>query len=81
LRGKNQALVKEGMDMLNQAINLRNDYDDAMAYLNLIYRQKADIECGNPVLRAEDLKLAEGYVNQAMAIKKRRAEEESRHPL
>jgi tetratricopeptide (TPR) repeat protein len=78
LRNKNQALVKEGIDMLNQAINLRKDYDDAMAYLNLIYRQKADIECGDQLLRVEDLKQADSYVEQAMGIKKRKAEEESK---
>jgi tetratricopeptide (TPR) repeat protein len=78
LRAKNQVTVKEGIDMLNQAINLRKDYDDAMAYLNLMYRQKADIECGDPVLRVEDLKQADGYVEQAMGIKKRKAEEESK---
>jgi tetratricopeptide (TPR) repeat protein len=76
LRSKNQALVQEGIDMLNQAINLRKDYDDAMAYLNLMYRQKADIECGHPALRAADLKQADNYVEQALAIKKRKAEEE-----
>jgi tetratricopeptide (TPR) repeat protein len=76
LRSKNEATVKEGIDMLNQAIHLRNDYDDAMAYLNLMYRQKADIECGDPVLRVEDLKQADSYVEQAMGIKKRKAEEE-----
>src|SRR6266852_894374 len=78
LRTKNQGLVKEGVDMLNQAIKLRKDYDDAMAYLNLMYRQKADIECGDPLLRVEDLKTADGYVEQAMGIKKRKAEEESK---
>lgn len=78
LRGKNQTLVKEGIDMLNQAIKLRKDYDDAMAYLNLMYRQKADIECGDALLRVEDLKTADGFVEQAMGIKKRKAEEESK---
>ena len=78
LRAKNQALVKEGIDMLNQAIKLPNDYDDAMAYLNLIYRQKADIDCGDPDQRARDLKTADSYVEQAMAVKRRKAEEESK---
>jgi tetratricopeptide (TPR) repeat protein len=78
LRGKNDILVKEGIDMLNQAIKLRKDYDDAMAYLNLMYRQRADIECGDLVLRAEDLKTADNWVEQTMDVKKRRAEAESK---
>lgn len=34
--------IDQGIDQLKKAINLRPDYDDAMAYLNLLYRQKAD---------------------------------------
>ncbi len=29
-------------------MQLRENYDDAMAYLNLLYREKADIECDDP---------------------------------
>ena len=78
LRTKNDATVKEGIEMLNQAIKLRKDYDDAVAYLNLMYRQKADIECGDPMLRAEDLKQADQFVEQAMDIKRAKAEAESK---
>lgn len=78
IRDKNSDVVKEGIDMLNQAIKLRQDYDDAMAYLNLMYREKADIECGDPVQRSVDLKTADGYVEQAMGIKKAKAEAESK---
>ncbi len=78
LRSKNDATVKEGIDMLTQAIKLRKDYDDAVAYLNLMYRQKADIECGDPMLRAEDLKQADQFVEQAMDIKRAKAEAEAK---
>ncbi len=36
------SIIDEGIEQLRKAIELRNDYDDAMAYLNLLYRQKAD---------------------------------------
>src|SRR5437899_10611501 len=36
------ALVDEGIQHLQKAIELRNDYEDAMAYLNLLYRRNAD---------------------------------------
>ena len=39
--GKERAAIQEGIDSLNKAIQLRPDYDDAMAYLNLMYREKA----------------------------------------
>ncbi len=34
--------IDEGIASLKQAIVLKPDYDDAMAYLNLLYRRKAD---------------------------------------
>ena len=36
-------IVDEGIRDLQKAIELRPDYDDAMAYLNLLYRRKADM--------------------------------------
>jgi tetratricopeptide (TPR) repeat protein len=36
------SLIDEGISDLQKAISLRPDYDDAMAYLNLLYRRKAD---------------------------------------
>ena len=35
-------MIDEGIEDLKKAIDLRPDYDDAMAYLNLLYRRKAD---------------------------------------
>src|SRR5207247_11347782 len=37
LKSQNDAVVQDGIDNLNKAIALRPDYDDAMAYLNLLY--------------------------------------------
>ena len=53
-------IVDEGIKALQQAINLRPDYDDAMAYLNLLYRRKADMvesaeERASLIKQAEDL--------------------------
>jgi tetratricopeptide (TPR) repeat protein len=74
LRIKNTPTIEEGIDNLNKAISLRPDYDDAMAYMNLMYREKADVECDDPSQRAEDLKTADAWVDKAMAAKKRKAE-------
>lgn len=54
------SLVDEGIKALQQAITLRPDYDDAMAYLNLLYRRKADMvesadERASLIKQAEDL--------------------------
>src|SRR5947207_1854598 len=38
LREQGSAAIQDGIDNLNKAIDLRKDYDDAMAYMNLLYR-------------------------------------------
>lgn len=64
-------LVDEGITDLNKAIELRPDYDDAMAYLNLLYRQKADMET-DPAARDADTKLADDLVEKVKAIKQKK---------
>jgi len=68
--------VQDGIDDLNKALQSRPDYDDAMAYMNLLYREKADLECDNPAARAADLKIADEWVDKTMATKKARAEKQ-----
>ncbi|HZU41603.1 MAG TPA: tetratricopeptide repeat protein [Terriglobales bacterium] len=77
LKAKNSANIQDGIDMLNKALDLRKDYDDAMAYMNLLYREKADIECGDPAARAADLKTADEWVDKTMATKKAKAEKQT----
>jgi tetratricopeptide (TPR) repeat protein len=72
LAEKNGPLVEEGMQMINTAMQKRDNYDDAMAYLNLLYREKADLE-DTPQAREEDLKLADQWTQKAMDIKKAKA--------
>ena len=73
IRAKNQDKVKEGMEMLEKAIQLRPDYEDAMAYLNLMYRERADYECDDEAARAADYKTADEWVDKTMATKKAKA--------
>lgn len=65
--------VDEGITDLKKAIELKPDYDDAMAYLNLLYRQKADMETTSEA-RDSDLKLADDLVDKVKAIKQKRME-------
>jgi tetratricopeptide (TPR) repeat protein len=74
LKTKNAAAIQEGIDSLNKAIQLRPDYDDAMAYMNLMYRERADVECDDDAARAEDLKTADHWVDETMRVKKAKAE-------
>lgn len=64
-------VVDEGVTDLQKAIQLRPDYDDAMAYLNLLYRQKADMET-DPAARDADTKLADELVEKVKAIKQQK---------
>jgi len=74
LKTKNASTIQEGIDSLNKAITLRPDYDDAMAYMNLMYRERADVECEDEGSRAEDLKTADHWVDETMRVKKAKAE-------
>ena len=73
LKAVNGNNIQDGVDNLNKALQLRSDYDDAMAYMNLIYREKADTECGDPEARSADLKQADEWVEKTMATKKAKA--------
>jgi tetratricopeptide (TPR) repeat protein len=68
------ALVDEGIAYLQKAIQLRPDYDDAMAYLNLLYRRKADmVESADE--RANLKKQADELIDKVKEIKQKRAEQ------
>jgi tetratricopeptide (TPR) repeat protein len=72
--GKYGALVDEGIADLQKAISIRPDYDDAMAYLNLLYRRKADmVESADE--RNNFLKQADDLVDKVKEIKQRRSEQ------
>jgi len=73
---KNSDAIKDGIDMLDKALKIRPDYDDAMAYMNLLYRERADLQCDDPSARAEDLKTADEWVDKTMATKKAKAEKQ-----
>ena len=76
LQAKNEVFIQDGITALNKALQLRPDYDDAMAYMNLLYREKADLECTDPAARAADLKTADEWVDKTMATKKAKAEKQ-----
>lgn len=73
LKDKNWNVILDGIDSLNKALQLRADYDDAMAYMNLMYREKADLECDDPAARAADLKEADNWTDKTLATKKAKA--------
>jgi tetratricopeptide (TPR) repeat protein len=68
------AMVDEGIADLKKAIEIRSDYDDAMAYLNLLYRRKADmVESADE--RAALQKQADELIDKVKEIKQKRSEQ------
>ncbi|MDE3187748.1 MAG: tetratricopeptide repeat protein [Acidobacteriota bacterium] len=70
IKQQNAPLVEEGLQYLNQAVANRANYDDAMAYLNLIYRRKADVDFGDAAAVKEDLAAADDWRTKAMGTRK-----------
>src|SRR6202165_4728661 len=67
-------LIDEGITDLQKAISIKPDYDDAMAYLNLLYRRKADMV----EIKEEQealLKQADDLVDKVKEIKQKRSEQ------
>ena len=77
LREQSGQVIQDGIDNLNKALQLRQDYDDAMAYMNLLYREKADRECDQLDVQKTDLKTADEWVDKTMAAKKAKAEKQA----
>jgi ABC-type sulfate transport system substrate-binding protein len=77
LQARNWSVIEDGISKLDKAIQLRAEYDDAMAYMNLMYRERADLECADAAARNRDLKTADDWVDKVMATKKAKAEKGS----
>ncbi len=70
IQDENSQLVDDGLKYLQMAVTLRTNYDDAMQYLNLMYRRKADLDCGNDAARKADMAQAQDWVQKAMGARK-----------
>jgi tetratricopeptide (TPR) repeat protein len=70
MKAANTDLVNDAMQYLERAVQIRPTYDDAMQYLNLNYRRKADLDCPNDAARKDDLAQADQWVQKAMGARK-----------
>jgi tetratricopeptide (TPR) repeat protein len=68
------AMVDDGINSLKKAIELKPDYDDAMTYLNLLYRRKADM-VESTAERDQYTKMADDLLDKVKEIKQKRAEQ------
>jgi hypothetical protein len=68
------ALVDDGINTLKKAIQINPEYDDAMTYLNLLYRRKADM-VESSAERDALTKQADDLLDKVKEIKQKRAEQ------
>jgi tetratricopeptide (TPR) repeat protein len=80
LSEQNAPLVAEGLQYLNQAVQDRPNYDDAMQYLNLIYRRKADVDFANPSAVKDDISQAKDWTQKALGTRKENEEKKNKGP-
>jgi len=72
LRSQYGAIVDDGIANLQKAIDIDKEYDDAMAYMNLLIREKADL-ADSPEEYKKDVEVADGWVQKALDTKKIKA--------
>lgn len=77
---ENGPLVDEGLKYLNQAVQNRANYDDAMTYLNLMYRRKADVDFKDQAAVKEDVSQAKDWTAKAMGTRKANEEKKDKGP-
>jgi beta-lactamase regulating signal transducer with metallopeptidase domain/cell division septation protein DedD len=69
LRDQYGPLVDEGTRMLETSLRMDPQYSDAMAYMNLLYRMKANIS-ENEAESAASLSIADEWVGKALAARR-----------
>jgi tetratricopeptide (TPR) repeat protein len=80
IKEENDPLVAEGLQYLQQAVANRPNYDDAMAYLNLIYRRKADCDYQDASAVKDDVAQAKNWMNKALGTRKENEQKKEKGP-
>jgi tetratricopeptide (TPR) repeat protein len=79
LTTKYSSTIDDGIQNLNKALDLDKEYDDAMAYLNLMIREKATL-LDNKDEYAKQEQIANDWLDKAMATRKDKAAKASKQP-
>jgi TonB family protein len=69
-----QTVIEDGLHALREALRLDPQYSDAMAYMNLLIRERADL-LDNAADYQRDISEANAWVDKAMAAKKAQMEQ------
>jgi Tfp pilus assembly protein PilF len=73
LKAKWGPVVEEGIQNLQKALEIDKEYDDAMAYMNLLIRERADLADSVEEYK-KDVQTADNWVQKALETKKIKAE-------
>jgi tetratricopeptide (TPR) repeat protein len=73
LAAKNLSMINDGIQDLDKALQIDPDYDDAMAYENLLLRQKADLEETSEAYK-KDSEIADNWVQKSLDTRKKKSE-------
>lgn len=65
--------VNQGIQNLEKALQIDPEYDEAMAYMNLLIRERADL-ADTPEAYKKDIEVADNWVQKALDTKKIKAE-------
>jgi len=77
LKQKWTPVIDAGLAALDKALQINPEYDDAMAYENLLVREKADLADSKEEYEKQ-IKIADDWVQKALATKKAKAERKNK---
>ena len=73
LKAQYLPVVNEGIQNLEKALEIDKEYDDAMAYMNLLVRERADLDDTSDEYK-KDIETADNWVQKTLQTKKIKAE-------
>lgn len=77
LKTKYEAVIDAGLKNLDKALEVDPSYVDAMAYENLLYRERGDLADDKPAYE-KDIKSADGWMQKALDTKKANDEKKAK---
>jgi len=79
LQAKYGAVVDEGMQNLNKALEIDPEYDDSMVYLELLMRERADL-LDSPEEYKKEMEVADAWLQKALDTKKIKTARAAKQP-
>jgi len=72
IKAKQWEQIEQGIKDLNTALQIDREYDESMAYMNLLFRQRADLQDTAEAYK-RDTEAADGWIEKTLETKKIKA--------